>query len=58
MNRAIAIYDVSVPFIPAVKRGLMLQRVIRDDRSTAPILPLNEKQEAHLRQILTGLGVL
>lgn len=58
MNRAMAIYDVTAPFIPTVKRGLQLQGFSIQDTCTSPIRTLNNAQEEKLKQILKDLGAL
>lgn len=58
MNRALAIYDVAMPFVPTVKRGLQLMGLDVNDTCTAPIPTLNKEQENKLAAILKELGAL
>ena len=58
MNRAMAIYDVTAPFIPTEKRGLQLQGFSIQDTCTSPIRTLNNAQEEKLKQILKDLDAL
>lgn len=56
-NRAMALYDISTPFMPAVKRGLRLLGLPLEECCAFPISSLDEAQEARLVQLLDTLGL-
>lgn len=52
------IYSIATPFIPVVKRAMQLRGIPMEATCTAPFLPLNEKQDAKLKALMTRMGVL
>lgn len=57
-DSAMAIYGVADVFIPALKRGLQKLGLPVCDRCTAPLLPLNDTQDAVLTEHLVRLGLI
>ena len=56
-NQAMALYDISSPFIPAMKRVLKWKGIIPSDTVRLPLLPLNQTQEASLNHLMTALNL-
>lgn len=58
INDAMALYDISVPFIPTVKRAMRIAGLDISETCTAPMLPLNDAQEKTLRALMEKLSIL
>lgn len=58
INDAMALYDISVPFIPTVKRAMRIAGLDISETCTTPMLPLNDAQEKTLRALMEKLSIL
>lgn len=58
INDAMALYDISVPFIPTVKRAMRIAGLDISETCTTPMLPLNDAQEKTLRALMEKLNIL
>ena len=47
------LYDVGTPFVPVVKKAMMMKGISIKEHSAAPLLPPNEEQEAWISRILS-----
>lgn len=56
-DRAMALYDISSPFMPAVKRGLHLLGLPLEEACAFPVSPLNETQEKDLIALMQALAL-
>ena len=58
INRMMDIYSVCTPFIPALKKALVLQGVIKSDRCISSFGEVTKDQEEKIREILGNLEVI
>ena len=58
IDRLMELYSVGKPFIPAVKKAMVLRGVLKDDISSAPFLPADEAETERIRRILCSEGIL
>lgn len=58
INLATQICGISVPFIPAVKRALLMMGVIESDRCAMPIEKVSDEEDERLRIIMKKLNFI
>lgn len=58
VNALTAIYEVGTPFVPVVKKAMVLKGIIPNDYCTAPLIRVDEKQTERIREILEKLNLL
>lgn len=52
-----SLYNISVPFIPTIKKAMMLRGVKLQEHCTPPLLPITEAQAASLQSLLATLKI-
>lgn len=57
-DRAMALYDIAQPFLPAVKRALKLRGLALEEACAFPVSPVTAAQEARLTALLAELDGL
>lgn len=57
INKAMNMYDISVPFMPTMKRAMKLKGIIDNDNMTKPFITLNDEQETKLKGLMEKLGL-
>ena len=58
IDRLMALYSVGKPFIPAVKKAMVLRGILNNDRSSVPFLPSTEEETEQIRTIMRSAGIL
>jgi 4-hydroxy-tetrahydrodipicolinate synthase len=58
VNALSALYEVATPFVPVVKKAMMLKGLKLDDYCSAPLMRANEEQTKQIREILTKLDMM
>lgn len=58
IDKAMEIYAINKPFIPAIKRALNLRGININEYVKPPFLPINDKQEEKLISIMKDIGIL
>jgi 4-hydroxy-tetrahydrodipicolinate synthase len=53
-----SIYEVGSPFIPVVKKAMVLKGILREDYCSAPLIRADEKQAERIREILENLNLI
>ncbi len=56
INKAMRIYDIGKPFIPIVKKAMMLRGVEMEDYCTFPFIQANEEQTNKIKQLIEKLN--
>lgn len=52
------IYSVALPFIPAMKKAMILRGLEIDETCLLPLLPVNDEQTRRIREILQTAGIM
>jgi 2-dehydro-3-deoxy-D-pentonate aldolase len=52
VDNLMAIYDIGTPFIPIMKRAMMLRGIKMQDHCTVPFLPASDKQTEQIKEIM------
>ena len=53
-----AIYSINKPFMTSIKYAMILEKIIENDYSSIPFLPVNEAQKVQIKQILNQVNSL
>lgn len=57
INMAMEIYNVGIPFIPIVKKAMMLRGIEMEDYCTFPFIQANEEQTNKIKQLFEKLNL-
>jgi 4-hydroxy-tetrahydrodipicolinate synthase len=57
VDTLMGLYDVGTPFIPIIKRAMVIRGIEMDEYCTKPFVPANEKQNAEIKNIMTKANV-
>lgn len=57
INKLMAIYDIGTPFIPIVKKSMVLRGVEMEDYCTEPFIQANEDQTTKIASIIKDLDI-
>lgn len=52
------IYSINKPFMTSIKYAMILEKVIENDYSSSPFLPVNEAQKVQIQQILNHVKTI
>lgn len=58
INKIMKIYDIGKPFIPIVKRAMMLRKIEMQDYCTEPFIRSNDEQEEEIRSLLKEFNLI
>lgn len=56
VDKLMNIYDIGCPFIPAIKKAMVLRGVEMEDNCMAPILSVTEDQTRQIQEVLDSVG--
>lgn len=52
INALMGLYDIGTPFIPIIKKAMMIRGIEMQDFCTVPFIQANEKQIANIKQVI------
>ena len=58
IDKLMGLYDVCVPFIPAIKKAMVLRGVDMEDYSSKPLLRVTEEQSGKIISILESVNLI
>lgn len=58
INEMMAIYDIGTPFIPIVKKAMILRGVEMQDYCTVPFIRANEEQTAEIKLLMKKINLI
>lgn len=58
INEMMAVYDIGTPFIPIVKKAMILRGVEMQDYCTVPFVQANEEQTAKIKSIMENTKLI
>ncbi|MBM7869691.1 4-hydroxy-tetrahydrodipicolinate synthase [Clostridium pascui] len=58
INEMMAIYDIGTPFIPIVKKAMILRGVEMQDYCTVPFIQANEEQTAKIKSLMENTKLI
>lgn len=57
VNRMMEMFDISAPFLTAVKRAMQIRGIISEEYGKAPLVIASEKEDEKIRQLLKELDI-
>ncbi|KYH28192.1 MULTISPECIES: dihydrodipicolinate synthase family protein [Clostridium] len=58
INEMMAIYDIGTPFIPIVKKAMMIRGIEMQDYCTVPFIQANDEQTAKIKTLMEKLNLI
>ncbi len=58
VDKLMNIYEIGLPFMPAMKKAMILRGIQMEDHCIAPILPVTDVQTRQIKELLVSVGLI